>query len=95
MNFRWESAQAQTGDLAIVKSSHKCFVRLLDDANLGYFKRGQSYHGYGGYHENFPVRLVVPSAGHWTVVVYLPPGRSAQMSTSIVFFRPPGISADL
>ena len=44
-------------------------VRLLDAANFQRFQRGDRHEFYGGHATKSPVRLPIPSAGHWYVVV--------------------------
>ncbi|MCB1327327.1 MAG: DUF1883 domain-containing protein [Spirochaetales bacterium] len=44
-------------------------VRLLDNANLSYYRRGQRHRYLGGLARQSPVRLAIPSSGHWYVVV--------------------------
>jgi len=46
-------------------------VRLLDDVNFGRYRRGEKHQYYGGRAVKSPVRLKVPHAGHWNLVVDL------------------------
>ena len=44
-------------------------VRLLDSSNFTGYKAGRRHRFYGGHAKKFPVRVQVPRAGHWHVVV--------------------------
>ena len=46
-------------------------VRLLDSSNFTGYKAGRRHRFYGGHAKKSPVRLQVPRAGHWHVVVDL------------------------
>lgn len=46
-------------------------VRLMDDENYAKYVEGQVHSYYGGYAEYSPLKLRVPRAGHWHVVVDL------------------------
>lgn len=46
-------------------------VQLMDSSNLSRYKRGQNYRYTGGLAKKSPVRLAVPSTGHWHVAVDL------------------------
>lgn len=46
-------------------------VQLLDGANLANFRRNAPHRYFGGHYTRSPARLVVPSTGHWHVVVDL------------------------
>jgi hypothetical protein len=41
------------------------------------------FRGYGGHYNQSPVRLQVPSAGHWNAVV-IPSGGTVRASVSVV-----------
>jgi hypothetical protein len=59
------------GNVAVVKLNTAANVRLLDDANFGAYRAGRQHRTYGGLAKESPVRLVIPSAGRWHVVVDL------------------------
>lgn len=44
-------------------------VRLMDSSNLQNYKNGRRHTYYGGLAKSSPVRLQVPSSGHWHVTV--------------------------
>ena len=46
-------------------------VRLVDNSNFNNFRAGRRHRFYGGHAKKSPVRLQVPRAGHWHVVVDL------------------------
>lgn len=61
--------QCKRGDMVEVTLSHGANVRLLDSSNFSAYKRGASHRYYGGLARKSPVRLEVPSSGHWHAVV--------------------------
>lgn len=71
MNFLQYEFNAKAGDEIVVELDHAANVRLLDSANFARYRRGQSHHYSGGLARRSPVRLHVPSGGHWYVVVDL------------------------
>ena len=46
-------------------------VQLLDSPNLQNYKAGRRFTYYGGHHTSSPVRITIPHAGTWYVVVDL------------------------
>jgi hypothetical protein len=71
MNFNyWDLGQQSAGTIIqATLSGNSPNVRLFDSANYHAFKSGRSARGYGGHATRSPVRLQVPSSGHWYVVV--------------------------
>jgi len=58
------------GDLVIVAlSGSAANVRLLDSTNFPRYRRGEQHRFYGGLFRQTPVRLAVPAAGSWHLVV--------------------------
>ncbi|MGH3470090.1 MAG: DUF1883 domain-containing protein [Thermocrispum sp.] len=70
LNFNsWDLGQQPTDAIVqITLSGNAANVRLFDSANYRAFKAGRRASGYGGYARCSPVRLRVPSSGHWHVV---------------------------
>ena len=56
-------------------------VMLMTDSDLRSYASGGSASYHGGHYKASPVRLVVPSAGPWTVVVV--PGLGGQVRASV------------
>jgi Domain of unknown function (DUF1883) len=69
MNFLDYEADASGGDIVEVTLDSQANVRLLDSINFSRYQRGQQHQGIGGRALRSPVRLAVPSSGHWHVVV--------------------------
>jgi Domain of unknown function (DUF1883) len=46
-------------------------VRLMDSLNFSSYRAGQRHQYFGGHVTRSPVRLQVPSAGHWHVAIDL------------------------
>jgi hypothetical protein len=60
-------------------------VRLMDSANFSAYRSGRQHHFYGGHATRSPVRLHVPTAGHWHLTVDLGGyGGSVQSSVRVV-----------
>ena len=57
------------GDVVEVTLSNGANVRLLDSSNFAKYKRGDQHRYHGGLAKKSPVRLQIPSNGHWYVVV--------------------------
>ena len=62
--------QLEHGDTVIVTiQGDSMNVRLVDASNYQRMHYGGEYHYHGGHATSSPVRLTVPSAGHWYVVL--------------------------
>lgn len=44
-------------------------VRLMDSSNFSAYRAGRQHHYYGGHATRSPVRIQVPSGGHWHVAI--------------------------
>jgi hypothetical protein len=75
MNFvHSDLGQLSQGAVAIVTLGTAANVRLIfnNDVNFRSYQAGRPYRGYYiGYYRQSPVRMPVPSAGRWHVVVDL------------------------
>jgi predicted type IV restriction endonuclease len=71
MNHLHYEFNASDGDVAEVALDRAANVLLMDSANYGNYSQGRDYRYFGGYSTKSPVRLAVPRAGHWHVVVDL------------------------
>jgi hypothetical protein len=60
----------QAGDVVeITLSGNAANVRLLDDANFDAYSSGRQHRYIGGIARQSPVRLTLPSSGHWHVAI--------------------------
>jgi hypothetical protein len=60
----------QAGDVVeITLSGSAANVRLLDNANFESYRSGRQHRYIGGLATQSPVRLTLPSAGHWHMAV--------------------------
>ena len=57
------------GDVLEVKLSRGANVRLMDSSNFHRYKRGESHSYFGGLAKRSPIRIAIPSAGHWHAAV--------------------------
>jgi hypothetical protein len=71
MNYqRFDLGMVNAGRIVeVVLTGSATNVRLLDDKNLLNYTRGKDYKFEGGLTTKSPVRLQVPSRGHWYVVL--------------------------
>lgn len=61
--------QRKKGDVVEVTLTSGANVRLLDSHNLGAYRNGRAHKFTGGLATRSPVRLAIPSSGHWHVAV--------------------------
>jgi hypothetical protein len=60
-------------------------VQLVDTTNRTAYKQGRQFRYYGGHYKRSPVRITVPHAGHWYVMVDLG-GYGGRVSSSARVF---------
>ncbi len=60
---------AQDNDQVEVTIDRAANVQLLDSVNYEHYRQGRSFRYEGGYATVTPVRLTVPRAGRWHVVI--------------------------
>ena len=79
MNYtRYDLGQRRGGETVVVTlRGNAANVRLMDSSAFSSFKRGAQHKYHGGHYNRSPVRLQIPRAGHWYVVIDLGghPGR--------------------
>jgi hypothetical protein len=73
------------GDTVVVKCSHKCHVRVMDDANFQKYQNGFKYDFVGGYYTTSPIRIPVPQPGFWNVALDLGGKQAAGIQYAISF----------
>lgn len=61
--------QRQKDDVVEVTLSSGANVRLLDSHNFNAYRNGRPHRAIGGLATRSPVRLAIPSSGHWHVAV--------------------------
>lgn len=72
MNFSYyDLKQCKGGEIVEIQLSAGANVLLLDSSNYASFKAGRAYRYQGGLAKQSPVRLQVPRAGHWYVVIHM------------------------
>ena|ERR1700691_3923633 len=59
------------GEVVEVTLTARANVLLLDDQNFRQYSAGQGHRYFGGMASRSPVRLAIPSPGHWHVAVDL------------------------
>lgn len=82
MRFLKTEINARAGNVVeVTLVGNAANVRLLDAPNFVSYERGQAHRYYGGYFTQSPVRIPVPSSGHWYVVVDLGGGAGSVRAT--------------
>ena len=73
MNFSYyDLKQRKSGEIVeVTLSGTAANVFLVDYSNFQSYKSGRRYRYYGGHATRSPVRLSIPSSGHWYLVIDL------------------------
>lgn len=61
--------QRRSGEIVEVILTSGANVRLMDSSNFSSYKNGRQHRFVGGLAKRSPVRLSIPSSGHWHVAV--------------------------
>lgn len=70
MNFIHFNLNSKSkGDIVEVSLSSAANVRLMDSSNFNSYKNGRQHRYHGGLAKKTPIRLPIPSSGHWHVVI--------------------------
>ena len=71
-NFKFiqsDLGSRKRGDVVEVTLTSGANVRVLDSTNFQKYRRGQDHRFLGGLAKKSPVRISIPSSGHWYAVV--------------------------
>jgi hypothetical protein len=71
MNYLHYDFEAPVGSIIEVTLDKQANVRLLDSINYSNYKTGRRFQFTGGKALRSPIKLEVPHAGHWHVVIDL------------------------
>jgi hypothetical protein len=90
MKFQsYDLGQRMRGSIVVVKlSGNAANVRLMDSSNYSNYKNGRRHRVIGGLATKSPVRLAIPSDGHWYVTVDMA-GLRGSVRTSVSVEPPP------
>ncbi len=70
MNFlKYDLGNLKRGEIVEVTLTSGANVRLMDSSNFNSYKSGRKHKFYGGLAKKSPLRIAVPSSGHWYVAV--------------------------
>ena len=87
MNFvKYDLGPLSGGELATVEVRERANVLLMDQNNFVRYQRHQQFSHYGGQALRSPVKLRVPAAGHWYVVLDLG-GASGTIHSNLTLSR--------
>lgn len=67
--FHTDVGLRQAGDMVEVTITSVANVRLMDEYNFDNYKKGMKHIYTGGLVRQSPVRLTVPTVGHWHVAI--------------------------
>ena len=77
MDFLHSRDYYNDGDVIVLNCDTQCNFMIMDDSNFASYQGGRGgAHYYGGHFTHFPGKIVVPSSGHWNVVIDLGGGRA-------------------
>src|SRR3569833_2856174 len=66
----YDLGSKENGDIVEVSlSGSAANVRLMDSSNFQNYRSGRNHRYYGGLAKRSPIRLQIPSSGHWHVTV--------------------------
>jgi hypothetical protein len=71
----------------VTLSGTEANVMLLDSVNVSRYRQDQKFDYHGGHYTHSPIRIAVPRAGHWHVVVDLG-GAGGQVEASVDVLAP-------
>jgi Domain of unknown function (DUF1883) len=71
----------------VTLSGTEANVMLLDSVNVSRYRQGQEFDYHGGHFTRSPIRIAVPRAGHWHVVVDLG-GAAGRVEASVNVLAP-------
>jgi hypothetical protein len=69
MNFLHSDFIGGNDFVVLVTLDGQANVLLLDDGDFAAYRNGQSFHYYGGWQTQSPVRLSPPHYAHWHVII--------------------------
>lgn len=66
----WDLGTLSAGSVVQVDlTGTEANVRLMDWSNYSAYKANRNHRYYGGHYRQSPIRLQVPTSGHWVVTV--------------------------
>ena len=71
MEYLHNDFYLDSGDIVHVEIDHQANILLLDDSNYQNYRERRGFTHYGGHYDISPINIVVPSSGHWHVVIDL------------------------
>ena len=89
MDFIHTREYLNGGDTVVIKVSHKCHVRLMDDGNFQKYKNGLKHEFVGGPYTKSPIHIKVPHLGHWNITVDLGGKIASNIQYSISYMKRP------
>ncbi len=70
MSFlQFDLGSRQRGEIVEITLTSGANVRLMNSSDFSNYKNGQRHQFFGGLAKQSPIRLPIPSSGHWYIVV--------------------------
>ncbi|MBV9467946.1 MAG: DUF1883 domain-containing protein [Abitibacteriaceae bacterium] len=76
MDFLHQRDYYDAGDIIVLQCDTQCNFMIMSDSDFSSYKRGSSYHYYGGHFKYFPAKISVPSSAYWNIVIDLGGGQA-------------------
>jgi hypothetical protein len=89
-HYVWDLKQQKRGSIVEISLVSACNVWLMNSSTYSRYRRGRGGRAIGGYYKRSPVRLQIPSSGHWYVTMDLG-GHSGKVGGSVTVL--PGLAA--
>ncbi len=86
---RYDLGHQERGATAVITLSTGANVRLMSNSEFANYRQGRRHRYYGGLATRSPLRLTIPSTGHWVVTVDLQGLRATSVRSSIHVEPPP------
>jgi hypothetical protein len=89
MDFIHTREYLSGGDTVVIKVSHQCHVRLMDDGNFQKYRNGLKHEFVGGHYTKSPINIKVPHLGHWNITLDLGGKVASGIKYSISYLKQP------
>jgi hypothetical protein len=67
--LQFDLGSRQRGEIVEITLTSGANVRLMNSSDFSNYKNGQRHQFFGGLAKQSPIRLPIPSSGHWYIVV--------------------------
>ena len=89
MDFIHTREYLNGGDTIVIKVTHKCTVRVMDDGNFQKYRNGLKHEFVGGDYTKSPIHIKVPHLGNWNITLDLGGKIASGIKYSISYMKRP------